>query len=168
MTTIRSRRPEAPEPELEPLLKAEGKQKTGRVLFRKGQSGNPAGLKPGTQHKITRKMQALLLPAATPVLKGIIEDAKAGDIEARKLFTKLLPRMPHYAPTLIDLPRITTAKQASAQIAKMAVKVGRGEIDLETFDAMVEALRVFIAAHERVELETEVEKYRETMKGKRR
>jgi hypothetical protein len=168
MTTIRNRRPKEPElePGSEPVKPAE--KQANRGQWKKGQSGNPRGAGLGVQHKITKKMQALLLPAVPEVLRGIIADAKAGDPEARKIFTKLVPKMPRYAPTLFNLPRIATAKQAAAQITKILAKAGRGEIDLETFDTVIEALRVFITAHERVELETEVEKYREAMKGKRK
>jgi hypothetical protein len=170
MTTARNRRPEEseakPRAHAAPAAKSEEKQR-GRP-FPKGVSGNPRGTRPGSQHKITKRLQSLILPAAPKILAGIIRDAEAGDEEARKIFVKLLPKIPRFAATLIELPKIETAKEAAAQIAELLTRAASGEVDLETLDTVVEALRVFIAAHERTELEAEVEKYREAMKGKRK
>lgn len=57
--------------------------------WRKGQSGNPAGRKPGTELALYRQQIAKDLPG---VLKTLIERAKAGDVRAaRVLIERVVP-----------------------------------------------------------------------------
>jgi hypothetical protein len=63
------------------------------VPFRKGQSGNPAGKKPGTRNRATQIAEALLHEHAPDILKGVVDRALAGDPLSIKLcLEQILPR----------------------------------------------------------------------------
>lgn len=47
--------------------------------FLRGQSGNPAGKRPGTRNRATIIAEAMLDCETRPLLRGAIEDAKSGD-----------------------------------------------------------------------------------------
>lgn len=161
-----------PNPEAEPAAsfaaefpgKQQKKKPRGKP-YAKGESGNPSGPKKGFQHKITKAMQALLLPAAPEILKKLVENAKAGDLESLKLYFKMVPRLPRFAPTPIDLPIVASARDAATQIAEMSARVARGEIDLETYGAAIDGLRAFIMAFGTTELEAELERLRALERG---
>ena len=53
--------------------------------FKKGQSGNPAGKAPGTRHKATRAIQALLDGEAEGLTRKAVEMALEGDTTALRL-----------------------------------------------------------------------------------
>jgi hypothetical protein len=172
MTTAKTRRPSEPEPEPEagasPAKTEEMQDRDPRGRFKQGASGNPGGKRPGMQHRITKRLQALILPAAPEVISKLIVNAKSGDLEAMKLYLRLIPKLPRLAPTISDFPVISNAGEASAEIAKTLARLIQGEIDLETYGAAIDGLRTFIAAHERVEIEAEIEKYRAAMKGRKK
>jgi len=61
--------------------------------FKKGQSGNPAGKKPGTRHRTTQMAEALLHEHAPDILRGVVDRALAGDPLSIKLcLEQILPR----------------------------------------------------------------------------
>jgi hypothetical protein len=54
-------------------------------LWKKGESGNPAGKKPGTRHKATLAVERLLDGEGEELTRKAIELAKDGDLTALKL-----------------------------------------------------------------------------------
>ena len=61
--------------------------------FKKGQSGNPAGKKPGTRNRATQIAEALLHEHAPDILRGVVDRALAGDPLSIKLcLDQILPR----------------------------------------------------------------------------
>jgi hypothetical protein len=135
------------------------------VPFKKGQSGNPRGNADGKPRKTTRQLVRIIYGAAPEVLEKIASAAKAGDLEAQKIFVKLLPRLPRYVATPTDFPPVTSAKEALAQIADVLQRVSRGELDLDTFAALLDGLRHYTSTYQTAALETEVERYRELQRG---
>lgn len=60
--------------------------------FKKGQSGNPKGKKPGTPNKRT-KLAALLEPHAEKLINKTVELALSGDVNALRLcIDRLIPK----------------------------------------------------------------------------
>jgi hypothetical protein len=63
------------------------------VPFTKGQSGNPAGKKPGTRNRATEMVEALVHEHAPDILRGVVERALAGDpISIKLCLEQILPR----------------------------------------------------------------------------
>lgn len=70
--------------------------------FKKGQSGNPAGKKPGTHNKGT-KLAKLLEPHAEKLINKTVELALDGDVNALKLcLDRLIPKVKSQ-PVQIDI-----------------------------------------------------------------
>src|SRR5829696_10061465 len=72
---------------------ARDERRFATLPFKKGQSGNPAGKKPGTRHRTTQMAEALLHEHAPDILRGVVERALAGDPLSIKLcLEQILPR----------------------------------------------------------------------------
>ena len=73
--------------------------------FQKGQSGNPQGRRAGATARVTVGLRELVAKDAKAIVKSVIESAKAGDVESRRIFMRhLLPQSSW--PTPFDLPKI--------------------------------------------------------------
>lgn len=66
---------------------------TGNPVWKKGQSGNPAGKKPGTKNKLTIYREAVLMKQEKKMLQEfpeiigvLMQKAKDGDMTAMKLY----------------------------------------------------------------------------------
>ena len=90
--------------------------------WRKGESGNPAGMRKGTKHKLSRTIHELVRTNAPEIVKGIIKDAKEGDAEARKLFLRLLPQMPRNTEP-IEVRRPESIEQIRQLAGDLVVQV---------------------------------------------
>ena len=58
------------------------------MTWRKGESGNPKGRKPGLALKLTTELRAIVSKDAKEIVSSIIAAAKAGDVEARRVFAR--------------------------------------------------------------------------------
>jgi hypothetical protein len=101
------------------------------VPFKKGQSGNPKGNSARKPRKLTVRLREIILSAAPAIIESIVKDAQAGDLEARKLYLKLLP------PPARTIDRFTvkppqTIDELKQLSGTLAAKVLAGDIDLET------------------------------------
>lgn len=86
--------------------------------FKKGESGNPAGRKPGSVNNALR----LLRDAADDILPLVIERAKAGDADAQRLiFDRAVPRLRPVTPAdPLPMPDGDFAEQARALLRAIA------------------------------------------------
>jgi hypothetical protein len=117
------------------IAKATGKQcgvpfhKSG-VPFHKGQSGNPAGTRAGSKHRITKLAAALLDGEAEALIRKAIEMALAGDAVALRLcLERILPprkevpirqRLPALE-NAADVPRVLAAILKAATAGALTV-----------------------------------------------
>jgi hypothetical protein len=127
--------------------------------FTPGRSGNPAGKKPGP-NKVTREVHKLAGAAGPAIVKDIITRAKAGDPFLQSLFVRyLLPRSRlNPEPEGIEKPK--TAAEAAASIASIVASIADGSLDLDTAQAMIGGLQVYVTAFNVAEIERRAEEGR--------
>src|ERR1700730_12427697 len=100
-------------------------------MFKKGQSGNPAGPAKGTRHKITMLAEKLLEDDRDAIVRAVIAAAKGGDPSAMRLcFERLVP-LRKGRPVVFDLPAIETA----ADVVKGAIAGAMAEGELTPDEA---------------------------------
>jgi hypothetical protein len=73
--------------------------------FKKGQSGNPSGRKPGTRNRATLLALAAMEGELDAIVRSIIEAAKKGDMTAARLVVDKLVPPAKDLPLQIDLPQ---------------------------------------------------------------
>ena len=104
-----------------------GRGQSGR--WRKGRSGNPAGMAPGTRHRATRAVEALLAGEAEGLTRRAIEAALAGDMMAMKLcLERLAPPPRTRTVALPDLPDLGTPAGLLAASARLIAATASGEL----------------------------------------
>ena len=96
--------------------------------WKKGQSGNPAGKKPGTRHRATLAIEQLLDGEGEALTRKAIELALDGDMSALKLCLDRICPPRKSRPINIDLPDVSTGKGVSLAQGVVVQAVGDGEI----------------------------------------
>lgn len=113
--------------------------------FKKGQSGNPAGKRPGTRHKATQAVQALLDGEAEALTRKAVDLALAGDTTALRLcLERLCPpaREKPISPAL-PLPNKLTAEKLPQALEIIVKAVASGDLlpgEGQTLTGMLNAL----------------------------
>jgi HAMP domain-containing protein len=130
------------------------------VTFIKGQSGNPAGGKPGMPHKVTREVHRLAGKAGPAIVRSIIEKARAGDPFYASLFIRYLLPKSKLNPEPVEIAKPATAEEAVERIAEITKKIAAGTLDIDTAQALLQGLQAFISAHSTIQLEGEVQALR--------
>jgi hypothetical protein len=113
------------------------------MRFQRGQSGNPAGSKKGPRSLAVR-IRAMAEKDAIPIVKAVIEGAKLGDVECRRLFLKYLLPLPRVIATPVDLPLAQSAAEAQEQIARLTSMAARGDLDLDALQVLTRSLTLSI------------------------
>ena len=121
--------------------------------WKKGQSGNPAGKKPGTRHRATLAIEQLLDGEGEALTRKAIELAMDGDMSALKLCLDRICPPRKSRPINIDLPAVDTGGGVSQAQAVVVQAVGDGEItpdEAHALSSILEARRKSIetADHE--------------------
>jgi hypothetical protein len=105
---------------------AHGRDDKGR--WRRGVSGNPAGMPKGTRHKAILAAEALIDGESETLTRKAIEMAKGGDTTALKLvMDRLLPPR-RERPISTDLPTFTDTAELPAWTMGLLERVAAGEI----------------------------------------
>jgi hypothetical protein len=113
------------------------------MQFQPGQSGNPAGAKKGPR-SLTMRIRAMAEKDAVQIVKAVIEGAKAGDVECRRLYLKYLLQLPRVISTPVDLPAAQSAAEAQEQIAQLTVMAARGDLDIDALPILTRSLTMAI------------------------
>lgn len=113
--------------------------------FKKGQSGNPGGKVPGTRHRATRAVQALLDGEAEVLTRKCVDMALAGDSAALRLcLDRLCPPIRERAiDSGLALPELT-AENLPQAAAKIVEAVATGHLlpgEGQALVGMLEGLR---------------------------
>ena len=145
---------------------AAARDASGRFL--PGQSGNPAGKRPGTRNRATLIREALRGDEEMALARAVIDKATAGDtVSARFLLGLLCPRpLPRGRAIALELPEGARAGDTVAAFNATLLAMAAGEITPDealtitrVFDGRLQALRAW-------ELERHmIAAYRETIPG---
>ena len=134
-------------------------------LWKKGESGNPAGKPPGSRHKVTLAVERLLDGEGEELTRKAIELALEGDLTALRLCLERICPPRKSRPIAIDLPDVKTCEGVSQAQTAVVQAVGEGELTPEegqSLSNILEARRKSIETgdHERRldELEKRVNK----------
>lgn len=96
--------------------------------FKKGQSGNPRGKRPGTRNRTTLAMEALLDGEAQAITRKAVQLAKAGDTTALRLCLDRLYPVRRDRPITFDAPELQSANDA-AELSRAIVRAAaQGEL----------------------------------------
>jgi len=113
------------------------------MTFRPGVSGNPSGGKKGPRSLAVR-IRAMAEKDAVEIVRAVIEGAKLGDVECRRLYLKYLLPMPRVISTPVDLPMAQSAAEAQEQIAQLTVMAARGDLDIDALPVLTRSLTLAI------------------------
>ena len=114
------------------------------MAYRPGQSGNPAGGKPGPQ-KRTAQFRKLIADSTNEIARKIIENAKLGDPAAQALFVKNLMPRHRFVAEPINLPPAKTVTEIQAQIGELVSLTAAGQLDLDALVVLSRALTMAVS-----------------------
>lgn len=115
-------------------------ENTGRIQakgqFLKGKSGNPNGKPKGARHKSSLLAEKLFSDEIQDICKGVIGEAKAGNMQAAKIVLDRLlpPRKDRFIE--IDLPKIENCSDVLMAVGRIADAVGTGQISPSEGEAL--------------------------------
>ena len=139
---------------------------TRKSTWKKGQSGNPAGKKPGTRNKATMMVLSLMEKGAEEIAASIVEAARSGDLSAaRFVLDRLVPPI-RERPIDIDLPNTDTVQGVDRAQQAIIEAVARGELlpgEGSVLAGLVEARRKTL---ETIDLEQRVAALEAEQRGK--
>jgi hypothetical protein len=118
--------------------------------FQKGKSGNPAGRKKGAATRIVAELQQVVSADAKEIVRSIVAQAKAGDVESRRAFLKLLPQ--GRWPTPFTLPPIASPHDIPPAIGAVLTAASEGDLSLEDADRVVGIINGLRQAYETTDL----------------
>ena len=119
--------------------------------WKKGQSGNPAGMPKGTRHRATMLAEKFMEDEAEDIVRAVVNAAKAGDPTAMRLCIDRLAPLRKGRPITFDLPDIETASditKAFCMIAKAMAAGGLTPDEAGTVATVIEAHRKAIETAE--------------------
>lgn len=96
--------------------------------FPPGVSGNPSGKAPGTRHKVTMAVEALLEGQHEALTQAAIDKALQGDGVALRLCLDRIAPPRKDAPISITLPPVASAADAVVASAALLDAVAAGEV----------------------------------------
>jgi hypothetical protein len=134
------------------------------VAFKKGQSGNPLGKKPGTRHKATIAALELLDGDLKAITRVCIDKAKGGDLVACKLILdKLIPNRRERTIDL-SLPKLTGTAEILQALADILAAVAQGKLTPGEGQTMAVMLETYRKSMETLDLETRIKALEEKVK----
>jgi hypothetical protein len=121
-----------------------------RGRFGPGNSGRPRG----ARNRVTAAAEAIIDDAIGDVAQKAVELALAGDVGCIRAVLRLrLPALrDHSVQEPIELPALTTPKDATAALRIITEVVARGEIDADHARSLVAVVEAFLKSLETVQL----------------
>jgi hypothetical protein len=133
----------------------------GIAMFKKGQSGNPAGPAKGTRHKITMLAEKLLEDDRDDIVRAVIVAAKGGDSTAMRLCVERLVPLRKGRPVVFDLPPVKTAADIAGAVGELARAMASGELTTDEASAAASVIEMHRRAIETTEIELRLQKLEE-------
>ncbi|MBV9859693.1 MAG: hypothetical protein JO038_06290 [Alphaproteobacteria bacterium] len=121
--------------------------------FRKGESGNPAGRRPGCRNRATREAEILLEGEAPRLTRKAIELALAGNERALRLCLERLIAPRRERAVAIDLPPVESAADLGAAVGAIAAALRQGAITPREAVAAAQVIAIFVRAIETSDFE---------------
>ena len=121
------------------------------MVWAKGQSGNPRGKPPGTRHKATQMVEAILQRGAKEIAQTVVGLAKGGDLTAARLVIERLLPPAKERPVCLPLPETTNAAAVAEAQQRILKAVAAGDLlpgEGATLAGIVEARRKALETQE--------------------
>lgn len=96
--------------------------------FPKGKSGNPAGMRPGTRHRVTIMAEHLMSADVEAVVAKVIRVAKRGDMTAARLILDRIVPLRKGRPVPFPLPPLNTTGDIVAALASVTAAMASGQL----------------------------------------
>jgi len=142
-----------------------GKQR-GRP-FKKGRSGNPDGKPPGTRHRTTLAVEALLDGEAEALTRRAIEMALEGDATAMRLCLERVAPVRKGRSVSIDLPAVATSEDLTAAFTALTDAMAQGDVTPDEAAVIASVLEARRRAIETVEIERRLQLLEQAADGRR-
>ena len=133
--------------------------------FREGQSGNPAGRRPGSRNRASQILDALAEGEAEAVLEAMVRRAKGGDLKAAEIVLARAWPVRKGRPVALDLPAVSTASGAAAAFAEVLTALAEGRLTPEEAAAVTALLEAHVRALEAAGRRREHEKMEALLGG---
>ena len=146
-------------------MQAMAKTKTS---FKKGQSGNPRGKKPGSRNKATLAAQKLLDGEAEALTRRAVDLAKGGDIAALRLCMERIIPPRKDRPVRLTLPSLDGAGGLEKASSAVLVAVAAGEITPSEGQALSAILESHRKVLELADIERRLQVLEQERKGRTR
>jgi hypothetical protein len=130
-------------------------------MFKKGQSGNPAGPAKGTRHKITMLAEKLLEDDRDDIVRAVIAAAKGGDSTAMRLCIERLIPVRKGRPVVFDLPPVKTAADIAGAVGELARAMAAGELTTDEASSAASVIEMHRRAIEMTEIELRLQRLEE-------
>src|ERR1700730_10609744 len=131
-------------------------------MFKKGQSGNPAGPARGTRHKITMLAEKLLEDDRDAIVRAVIAAAKGGDPTAMRLCVERIVPLRKGRPVVFDLPAVKTAADVAGAVGELSRAMAAGELTTDEARAAASVIEMHRRAIETTDIERRLQKLEET------
>jgi hypothetical protein len=110
------------------------------MTFVKGQSGNPAGRRPGSRNKVTEVMEGLTGEDAERMASELMRLVRLGNPAAvRAYYDRIWPKR-RGAPIPFELPAMRSAADLPAALGAIIQAAAVGEFNVEEFDTFIRAV----------------------------
>jgi Family of unknown function (DUF5681) len=116
------------------------------MLFQKGQSGNPAGRKPGSRNKHTIATEKLFEEDAEKLVKVAIKLAEEGDIGALRLCLDRICAPQRHRPVPFDMPQLGMAADAVGAMSTLVEGIATGELSAPEAAELAKVIQGFTQA----------------------
>ena len=115
--------------------------------FREGQSGNPAGRRPGSRNRASLVLDALADGEAEAVLQAMVRRAVEGDVKAAEIVLGRAWPVRKGRPVSLDLPPVSTASGAATAFGEVLAALAEGRLTPEEAGAVTGLLEAHVRAH---------------------
>src|SRR4051812_21117802 len=103
-----------------------GEMQSGR--FKRGQSGNPRGKRPGSRNRASVVLDKMLADDGADVVQAVLTAAKGGDMAAARLVLDRIVPVRKGRPVRLDLPIIESAADVLMALSTTVAVMAEGEI----------------------------------------
>ena len=126
--------------------------------FAVGQSGNPAGRKPGVPNRLTQEARRLLESNVPDVLRATVSTALNGDSQAQRIILGLA--LPKRIRAPIELPRLDSSDAVLTSLGMLADRLAQGTIEADEARTLAQVVET---AGRQLDTESRVSRFFDTV-----